>query len=156
MHDFHVQFQTMFLDQCGVFVVIFFSTILIRFGFCEIRYNQGLGKCCKPLASVDKTYLDLDYSEKKKPHEIIVNHAQVKWKFWSSSFTMDQTSSCASKPETENKWTFSFDDYLSIRSGEGVALDASRLKSLWRWSVHLTVDLRGSRFRRSSSSWKGN
>ena len=63
-----------------MFVVIFFSTILIRFGFCEIRYNRGLGKCCKPLALADKTYLDLDYSE-KKTHEIIVNHAQVKWKF---------------------------------------------------------------------------
>ena len=49
----------------GVFVVIFFSTILIRFGFCEIRYNQGLGKCYKTLASADKTYLDLDYSIKK-------------------------------------------------------------------------------------------
>ena len=67
---------------------------------------------------------------------------------------MDQTSSCASKPQTEITWTFSFDDYPSIRSGEGVALDTSRLKSLWRWSVHLTVDLRGSRFRASSSSWK--
>ena len=55
-----------YVPWCGVFVVIFFSTILIRFGFCEIRYNQGLGKCCKPLASVDKTYLDLDYSAKKK------------------------------------------------------------------------------------------
>ena len=43
---------------------------------------------------------------------------------------MDQTSSCASKPETENKGTFSFDDYPLIRSGEGVALDTSRLKSL--------------------------
>ena len=137
-----------------VFVVIFFSTILIRFGFCEIRYNQGLGKCCKPLASVDKTYLDLDYSEKKKTHPIIVNYAPLKWKFWSSSFTMDQTSSCASKPETENKWTFSLDSYPSIRSGEGVALDPSLLKSLWRWSVHLTVGLRGSRFRASSSSCK--
>ena len=55
MHDFH-----------GVFVVIFFSTIPIRFGFCEIRYNQGLGKCYKPLSSVDRTYLDLHYSGKKK------------------------------------------------------------------------------------------
>ena len=40
---------------------------------------------------------------------------------------MDQTSSCASKPETENTWTFSLDDYPSIRSGEGVALDTSGL-----------------------------
>ena len=69
---------------------------------------------------------------------------------------MDQTSSCASKPQTEITWTFSFDDYPSIRSGEGVALDTSRLKSLWRWSVHLTVGLRGSRFRASSSGWKKN
>ena len=91
---------------------------------------------------------------KKKTHPIIVNYAQLKWKFWSSSFTMDQTSSCASKPETESKGTFPFDDYPSIRSREGVALDTSRLKSLWRWSVHLAVDLRGSRFRLSSSSCK--
>ena len=61
----------------GVFVVIFSRTILIRFGFCEIRYNQGLGKCYKPLALVDKTYLDLDYSETKKTHPIIGNYAQV-------------------------------------------------------------------------------
>ena len=91
---------------------------------------------------------------KKKKHPIIVNYAQLKWKFWSSSFTMDQTSSCASKPETESKGTFPLDDYPSIRSGEEVALDTSRLKSLWRWSVDLAVDLRGSRFRVSSSSCK--
>ena len=45
-------------------------------------------------------------------------------------------------------------DYPWILSGEGVTLDTSSLKSLWRWSVHLTVDLRGSRFRASWSSWK--
>ena len=60
MHDFHVQISN-YVPWCAVFVVIFFRTILIRFGFCEIRYNQGLGKCCKSLASVDKTYLDFDY-----------------------------------------------------------------------------------------------
>ena len=31
---------------------------MIRFGFCDIRNNQGLGyKCYQP-----RTYLDLDYS----------------------------------------------------------------------------------------------
>ena len=33
----------------GVFVVIFFETMynktIIRFGFCAIQNNQGLGKC---------------------------------------------------------------------------------------------------------------
>ena len=57
-------------DRCdNVFVVIFFKTmynktIIIRFGFCDIRNNQGLGKCYQPQpsASVDNTCLDPDYS----------------------------------------------------------------------------------------------
>ena len=58
-------------DRCGnAFVVIFFKTMynktIIRFGFCDIQNNQGLGtgKCYqpKPKASADNTYLDLDYS----------------------------------------------------------------------------------------------
>ena len=51
-------------DRCdNAFVVIFFKTMynktIIRFGFCDIRNNQGLGKCYQPKPN---TYLDLDYS----------------------------------------------------------------------------------------------
>ena len=57
-------------DRWGnAFVVIFFKTmynktIIIRFGFCDIRNNQGLGNCYQPQPSAlaDNTYLDLDYS----------------------------------------------------------------------------------------------
>ena len=37
---------------------------IIRFGFCDMRNNQGLSKCYQPqpLASANNTYLDLDYS----------------------------------------------------------------------------------------------
>ena len=146
MHDFHVQFQTMFL---GTVCLSLFSSV--QFWLDSAFVKSGIIEDSVSVVSLTSILIIL---KKKKPHEIIVNHAQVKWKFWSSSFTMDQTSSCASKPETENKWTFSVDNYPSIRSGEGVALDTSRLKSLWRWSVHLTVGLRGSRFRASSSSCK--
>ena len=36
----------------------------IRFGFCDVQNNRGLGKAYqpKPLASADNPYLDLDYS----------------------------------------------------------------------------------------------
>ena len=37
---------------------------IIRFGVCDIRNNQGLGKCYP--ASADNSYLDLDYSEYRK------------------------------------------------------------------------------------------
>ena len=56
-------------DRCdNAFVVIFFKTMynktIIRFAFCDIRNNQGLGKCYQPQlsASADSTYLDHDYS----------------------------------------------------------------------------------------------
>ena len=41
-----------------------YNKTIIRFGFCGIRNNQGLGKCYQPQpsASADNTYLDLDYS----------------------------------------------------------------------------------------------
>jgi len=35
---------------------------IIRFGFCDIQYNQGLGKGYQPQPSADNAYLDLDYS----------------------------------------------------------------------------------------------
>ena len=40
------------------------KTKFIRFGFCDIQNNQGLGKGYQPQPSVsaDKPYLDLDYS----------------------------------------------------------------------------------------------
>ena len=41
-----------------------YNKTIIRFGFCDIHNNQGLGKGCQPqpLASVDNPYIDLDYS----------------------------------------------------------------------------------------------
>ena len=41
-----------------------YNKTIIRFGFCDIQNNQGLGKGCQPqpLASVDNPYIDLDYS----------------------------------------------------------------------------------------------
>ena len=53
-----------------LFAVILFTCktmcnkTIIRFGFCNIWNNQGLGKCYQPqpLASADNSYLDLDYS----------------------------------------------------------------------------------------------
>ena len=153
MHNFHVQFQTMFL---GAVCLSLFSSV--QFWLDSAFMKSGVIKDSVSVISLwprlTKLTSILIILKKKKTHPIIVNYAQLKWKFWSSSFTMDQTSSWAPKPETENTWTFSFDDYPSIRSSEGVALDTSRLKSLWRWSVHLTVGLRGSRFCASSSSWK--
>ena len=37
---------------------------IVRFGFCDIQKNQGLGKCFQPKssASADNTYLALRYS----------------------------------------------------------------------------------------------
>ena len=52
----------------NAFVVICFKTMynktIIRFGFCDIRNNQGRGKCYqpKPKAEADNTCLDLDFS----------------------------------------------------------------------------------------------
>ena len=47
--DFH------FCVQCII--------IIIRFGFCDIQNNQGLGKSYQPQpsASADNPYLELDY-----------------------------------------------------------------------------------------------
>ena len=40
-----------------------YNKTIVRFGFCDIQNNQGLGKGCQPqpLASADNPYLDLDY-----------------------------------------------------------------------------------------------
>ena len=69
----------------AVFVVIFFKTMtnktIIRFGFCDIRNNQGLGKCYqpRPSASADNTYLELIWLFRisQKPHPIIVHYLHV-------------------------------------------------------------------------------
>ena len=51
---------------------IFFRSIynktIIRFGFCDIQDNQGLGKGYQPQlsASADNPYLDLDHSRYHK------------------------------------------------------------------------------------------
>ena len=52
-------------DRCdNAFVVTFFKTMynktIIRFGFCDIQNNQGLGKGYQPQpsASADNPYLD--------------------------------------------------------------------------------------------------
>ena len=41
-----------------------YNKTIIRFGFCDIQNNQGLGKGyqLKPSALADNPYLDLDYS----------------------------------------------------------------------------------------------
>ena len=41
-----------------------YNKTIIRFVFCDIQNNQGLGKGYQPqpLASADNPYLDLDYS----------------------------------------------------------------------------------------------
>ena len=38
------------------------SVSIIGWGFCDIRNNQGRGKCYQPKPKADNTYLDLDYS----------------------------------------------------------------------------------------------
>jgi len=41
-----------------------YNKTIIRFGFCDIQNNQGLGKGyqLQPSTSADNPYLDLDYS----------------------------------------------------------------------------------------------
>jgi len=43
-----------------------YNKTIIRFGFCDIRNNQGLGECYQPSDTADNTYLDLDYSRYHK------------------------------------------------------------------------------------------
>ena len=40
-----------------------YNKTIIRFGFCDIQNNRGLGK---GTASADNPYLDLDYSRYRK------------------------------------------------------------------------------------------
>ena len=48
----------------STFLRSMYNKTIIKFGFCDIQYNQGLGKGYQPQpsASVDNPYLDLDYS----------------------------------------------------------------------------------------------
>ena len=39
-----------------------YNKIMIRFGFCDIQNNQGLGEGYQPQPSADNPYFDLDYS----------------------------------------------------------------------------------------------
>ena len=47
-----------------IFCRSMYNKTIIRFGFCDIQNNQGLGKGYQPQpsASADNSYLDLDYS----------------------------------------------------------------------------------------------
>ena len=47
-----------------IFFRLMYNKTIIRFGFCDIKNNRGLGKGYQPqpTASADNPYLDLDYS----------------------------------------------------------------------------------------------
>ena len=48
----------------SIFFRSMYNKTIIRFGFCDIQNNRGLGKGYQPqpTASADNSYLDLDYS----------------------------------------------------------------------------------------------
>ena len=61
-----------------------YNKTIIRFGFCDIRNNQGRGNCY--LASANNTYRDLDYSGYRK------NLIPTSYPGWTqSSFVMDRS-----------------------------------------------------------------
>ena len=51
-------------NMSSIFFHSMYNKTIIRFGFCDIQNNQGLGKGYQPQpsASADNPYLDLDYS----------------------------------------------------------------------------------------------
>ena len=62
---------------------------IIRFSFCDIRNNQGLGKCYQPSASADNTYLDLDFLDITKTSSnncLLINKARVLFLHCNSQF----------------------------------------------------------------------
>ena len=60
--DNHVKFARFALLPVSEEAI--YNKTIIRFGFCDIQNNQGLGKGHQPQpsASADNPYLDLDYS----------------------------------------------------------------------------------------------
>ena len=52
------------LTVVTIFFRLMYNKTIIRFGFCDIQNNQGLGKgyLPQPSASADNPYLHLDYS----------------------------------------------------------------------------------------------
>ena len=59
-----------------------YNKTIIRFGFCDIWNNQGLGKCYQPQppASADNSYSTLIIPDFAKPHPIIVYNTP--WKVY--------------------------------------------------------------------------
>ena len=51
-------------NMTSIFFRSMYNKTIIRFGFCDIQNNQGLGKGYQPQlsASADNPYLDFDYS----------------------------------------------------------------------------------------------
>ena len=64
-----------------------YNKTIIRFGFCDIQNNQGLGKGYQPQpsASADNPYLDLDYSGY---HKNLVFKLEMKVLYLNSRFEM--------------------------------------------------------------------
>ena len=64
----HVTFACFVLfaisEEANFFFHSMYNKTIIRFGFCDIQNNQGLGKGYQPQpsASADNPYLDLNYS----------------------------------------------------------------------------------------------
>ena len=86
-----------------------YNKTITRFGFCDIRNNQGLGWCYKPkpLSSADNPYLDLDYSGYHK------NLAQLLFKNALKSIILSSNQSFFSlKP---NVYQASFEKYSYYR-----------------------------------------
>ena len=48
MHDFQGQFRYLQHCVCLYFFQTMYNKTIIRFGFCDIPNNQGLGKCYQP------------------------------------------------------------------------------------------------------------
>ena len=73
-----------------MFVVIFVKTMykktIIRFGFCDIRNSQGLGKCYQPSARLITLTTILIIPDITRPHPIIVYKKYFKLRRMKSLF----------------------------------------------------------------------